>query len=182
MRQEPFGPQTNSGFCNFGQPLCAMPRCVDGRTAIRNGPASIECFDPSHDSADIFRESQIAAAQFFQGAQTVLSVIHRLELAAAQQLCQLASIDPVALAAIFQKGVLARIEPGCRPVPHRSAGRGPTRFLQIRKRDSLSPGSTSGSLPVPIHRPALYSAWARSGAVGDVIASRGPHVGSPSRC
>jgi hypothetical protein len=37
---EPFGPQTNSAFCNLGQPLCAMPRCVDGRTATRNGPAS----------------------------------------------------------------------------------------------------------------------------------------------
>jgi len=54
--------------------------------------------------------------------------------------------------------------------------------FRISSRDSLSPGSTSGSLPVPIHRPALYSAWARSGAVGDVVASRGPHVGSPSRC
>ena len=104
---EPFGPQTNSSFCNLGQPLGAMPRCVDGRTAARNGPVAIEGFDPSHDSADIFRESQIAAAQFFQGAQSVLSVIHRLELPATQQLRQLSGIDPVTLAAVLQQGSFA---------------------------------------------------------------------------
>jgi hypothetical protein len=75
---EKFGSPPDSGFCNLGQPLGAMPPCIDGRTATRNGPAAIKSLDPSHHSADILRERPVAAAQFFQGAQSVLSVIHRL--------------------------------------------------------------------------------------------------------
>jgi hypothetical protein len=55
------------------------------------------------------RVAIVAAAQFFQGAQSALSVIHRFELAATQQLRQLSRIDPITLAAIFQQGVLSRI-------------------------------------------------------------------------
>jgi hypothetical protein len=39
----------------------------------------------------------------------MLSVVHRAELVAAQQLRQLARIDPVTLTAILQQGVLSRI-------------------------------------------------------------------------
>jgi hypothetical protein len=90
---------------SFTRPWQCLQRAsaarIDRRTATRNGPAAIEGFDPSHDSADIFRERQIAAAQFFQGAQAVLSVIHRLELPATQQFRQLSGIDPITLAAIL---------------------------------------------------------------------------------
>lgn len=51
--------------------------------------------------------------------------------------------------------------------------------LSVPRARCVIPGSTPGSFPVPIHRPAFYSESARRAAVGAVIASSGPHVGSP---
>jgi hypothetical protein len=52
-------------------------------------------------------------APFTQGvqchAQAMISVIHRTELAHVQQFGQLVCVDAVALAAIFQQGILSRI-------------------------------------------------------------------------
>src|SRR5450432_4230504 len=52
---QPFRSPANSGLRDLGQPLRAMPRGIDGRTTTRNGPASIESLDPSHDSRSIRR-------------------------------------------------------------------------------------------------------------------------------
>jgi len=41
-------------FLNLGKPLGAMPRSIDRRTTAGNGPAAVECFDPTHHSADIW--------------------------------------------------------------------------------------------------------------------------------
>jgi hypothetical protein len=53
---ETFRPQANPGLRDLGQPLCPISRGIHRRTATWNGPASIESFDPSHDSADILGE------------------------------------------------------------------------------------------------------------------------------
>ena len=74
-------------------------------SATGNGPAAVYCFDPTHNSADILRDGQIAATQFFQSVHPVPSVVNRAKLVATQQLRQLSRIDPVTLATVFQEGV-----------------------------------------------------------------------------
>ena len=44
------------------------------RPCTGDGPAPIQCLDPVHDAPEIFADRQIAAAQFLQHAQAVLSI------------------------------------------------------------------------------------------------------------
>ena len=62
---KPFGPSSNSRFYNLGQPFGAMTWGIDGATATGNGPAAVQCFDPTHPSGEILGDGQIAATQFF---------------------------------------------------------------------------------------------------------------------
>src|SRR5215831_6067889 len=106
---EPFRANPHSWLSDLSQPLGAMTGRVDGCTRAGNRPTAVQSFDAIHDASDILGDGQITAPQFFQGANAMLSVIHRMELVTAQQLRQLARIDSVVLIAIFQKSVLSRI-------------------------------------------------------------------------
>src|SRR4029077_8502955 len=98
---EPLGSQANSGFYDLGQPLRTMARSIHGWPGAGNGPASVHGLDPTHHPRQMFRDRQIAARELLQGAYAILSVVDRGEMVAAQELGQLPSIDPVALAAIL---------------------------------------------------------------------------------
>src|ERR1700726_112513 len=98
---EPLGSQTNSRFYNLGQPFRTMTRSIHGWAGTRNGPASVHRLDPTHYPRQILRDRQIAAGQLLQSAQPVLSMVDRGEMVATQELGQLPSIDPIALAAIL---------------------------------------------------------------------------------
>src|SRR5579864_9496657 len=75
---------------------------VDTRLAQhKEWPASVHRLDPTHHARQIFRDRQIAAGQLLQSAQPVLSVVDRGEMVATQELGQLPSIDPIALAAVL---------------------------------------------------------------------------------
>src|SRR2546425_11099787 len=74
-----------------------MTWSVDGCAGARNGPAAVQRFDPIHHAGHIFGDGQIAPPQLFQSAHPMLSVVDRLDLVGAQQLCQLSCINPIAL-------------------------------------------------------------------------------------
>src|SRR4029077_2413050 len=98
---EPLVSQANSGLYDLGQPFRTMARSIHGWPGTGNGPASVHGLDSTRDPRQIFGDRQIAAGQLLQGAYPVLSVVDRGEIVAAQELGQLPSIDPVALAAIL---------------------------------------------------------------------------------
>src|SRR6266481_9122019 len=98
---EPLGSQANSRFYNLGQPFRTMAPPIHGWPGTRNSPASVHRFDPTHHPREIFRDRQIATRQLLQSAYSVLSVVDRGEMVAAQELGQLPRIDPIALAAIL---------------------------------------------------------------------------------
>src|SRR5947207_6413017 len=77
------GSNPNSWFQDFGQPLGAMMGSVNLGAAAGNGPAAIQSFDPIHHSGRVFGDRQIAPPQLFEGADSMFSVVDRLELVAA---------------------------------------------------------------------------------------------------
>ena len=77
------GSNPNSWFHDLGQPFGAMPWSIHRRTATGNGPAAVQGFDPIHHASHIFGDRQIAAPQFFQGADPMLFVVDRVELVGA---------------------------------------------------------------------------------------------------
>ena len=86
-----------------------MTRVVDTLAGTGNAPAAIDGLHPVHHPREIFADGQISPDQFFQGAQAIFSVVDRAEKIGAQQLGQLAPIDPIALAAFLEQCVAARI-------------------------------------------------------------------------
>jgi hypothetical protein len=54
-------------------------------------------------------DRQITTRQLLQGSDVMLSVINRFEMIEAQQLGQLAGVNPVALATFFQQSILSWI-------------------------------------------------------------------------
>ena len=77
------GSNPDPWFHELVQPLGAMTGSIDAGARTRNGPATVQRFDPIHGAGDIFGDGQIAAPQLFQGAHPMLSVVDRLELVGA---------------------------------------------------------------------------------------------------
>jgi len=63
-----------------------MTQGIDLLPGAGNGPTSVDRFDARHHPREISRNRQVAACQFLQGSQTMLTVIHRFHLVAVQQL------------------------------------------------------------------------------------------------
>ena len=74
------GSNPNSCLHELGQPLGAMSGSIDCRTAAGNALAAVQGFDPIHYAGHILGDRQIAPPQLFQGAYSMLFVVHRLEL------------------------------------------------------------------------------------------------------
>jgi len=96
------GPTAHANFCNLGQPSRTVARGVDRGAGAGNGPTAIQRFESIHHPGEILADRQITARQFLQRAYAIFSVVDRPEISAAQQLGQLARIDLVTLAALFQ--------------------------------------------------------------------------------
>src|ERR1035438_4933785 len=77
---EPFRANPHSWFSDLSQPLGAMTGSVDGCASTGNRPTAVHSFDAIHDAGHILGDGQITAPQFFQGANSMLSVVHGMEL------------------------------------------------------------------------------------------------------
>src|SRR5579871_5308144 len=74
---EKFSPATYPGLADLSQPFAAMARCVDLLAPAGNSPASIQSLQSIHHPDQILRDGQVAAGEFFQSPQTILSVVDR---------------------------------------------------------------------------------------------------------
>ena len=106
---ELFSSAADAGFLDLAQPLGSMTGIVDVPTGTGNGPAAIHRFQAIHDSRQIFDDGQKTSRQLPQHAHARLAMVNRFETIEAQQVRQLASVDPVAFVAVFQQSVLPRI-------------------------------------------------------------------------
>src|SRR5258708_27120737 len=86
-----------------------MAWCVDLRAATGDGPTAIQRLEAISDPREILSDRQITARQLFQSSSPALSVIDRFEMLEAQQFGQLAGVNLVTLAALFQQSILTRI-------------------------------------------------------------------------
>src|SRR6266853_745262 len=103
------GATAHASFRDLAQPFRTVAWCIDLRACTRNGPAPIQCLHAIHDAPEILADGQIAARQFFQCSYAILSVVDLRKRSIAQQLGWFLGIDPVALVAYFQQGILAWI-------------------------------------------------------------------------
>src|SRR6266446_4549903 len=86
-----------------------MAWCVDLRAATGDGPTAIQRLEAISDPREILSDRQITARQLLQSSYPALSVIDRFEMLEAQQFGQLAGVNLVTLAALFQQSILTRI-------------------------------------------------------------------------
>ena len=66
-------------------------------------------FQAIHHPGKIFDDGQITSGEFPQHAYASLAVVNRLEIIETQPVGKFAGIDLVALAAMFEESVLARV-------------------------------------------------------------------------
>src|SRR6202142_2360385 len=94
-------PAAHSRFADFRQPRGTIPRGIDLLSRAGNAPATVDGFQSTHDSSEIFTDGQVTACQLLERPYSLLPVADRGDHVRAPQFGQLPRIDAITLAAFF---------------------------------------------------------------------------------
>ena len=106
---EKFGPLVDARFLELVYPASPAAGGVDLRPPARDAAAAVESFDAVPHPRAVLHQDEVAAAEFLQRVQTVLTVIDRPQGVQAQQIGELVRVDGVVFASRLQQGVVAWI-------------------------------------------------------------------------